>query len=313
MSEKEFVTGRCKVCGGELRVPADLKLFSCMYCGAKLTQADLAETPEPVAPTGNLAALTENFTTHMVDCIVNYPDLRMKISRKEYDVAFEGYERECRAVFEDLDAAVRMDPSRRDELLAQAIGCFLDQLEANWAIRKNRRTGLKMMIDDDKMTMAIFMVPMIGHLNLSISEEFCGRLQKEWVIRHPKSPFYVGSYDAISGGFRKKWFKFCFITTAVCEELGKPDDCAELTAFRSFRDSYLLSCPDGQALIDEYYDIAPGIVTCINFCGDRTERYTAIRDKYLAPCYADLLRGDMAACKERYTRMVRELEREYLQ
>jgi len=312
MSEKEFVSGKCKVCGGELRVPADLEKFSCMYCGAKLTQADLVEELPPVTPAGDLDELTAHFTTHMIDCVAKYPDYRLKISRKEYEPAFEAYERECRGVFESLDTAVQIAPERRDELISQAITCFLDQLEAYWTRTKTRGKSLSMMVDDDKMTIAIFMVPMIGHLNLSVSEDFSRRLQKEWVARHPKSPFYVGSYDDISGGFRKKWFKFCFITTAVCEELGKPDDCEELTAFRAFRDGYLLSCPDGQALIDEYYDIAPGIVTCISLCGDRHERYTAIRDKYLAPCYEDLRAGRDEACKKRYVRMVRDLEKQYL-
>ena len=99
---------------------------------------------------------------------------------------------------------------------------------------------------------------------------------------------------------------------AVCEELGKPDDCEELTAFRAFRDGYLRACPDGEALIREYYDIAPGIVTCINLASDRHETYREIRDTWLAPCYDDLQNGRMADCKARYTQMVRTLESRFL-
>ena len=172
-------------------------------------------------------------------------------------------------------------------------------------------TSRTVLIDDDKMVIAIFLVPMVGHLGLSISRDFCQTLQKRWVERHPKSPFYVGTYEEITAGFRKR-FRFCFITTAVCEELGKPDDCEELTAFRAFRDGYLMRCPDGPALVAEYYDIAPAIVSCINLADDRTARYREIRRRYLEPCYRDLQEGRPEACKDRYVAMVRDLQNRYL-
>lgn len=93
---------------------------------------------------------------------------------------------------------------------------------------------------------------------------------------------------------------------------GPAGRCAELTAFRAFRDGYLRACPDGETLIDEYYSIAPGIVSCINVCENRAEKYAAIREKWLEPCYQDLLAGRQASCKARYVEMVRSLEREYL-
>lgn len=129
----------------------------------------------------------------------------------------------------------------------------------------------------------------------------------------------VSQIPVLSGRLRvhfrrlpQKFLGLCFITTAVCQELDKPDDCAELTAFRAFRDGYLAAQPDGEALIREYYNIAPGIVTCINTCSDRHASYERIREQYLTPCYEDLLAGRNADCKTRYVQMVRDLEREYL-
>ena len=181
---------------------------------------------------------------------------------------------------------------------------MLDELEAGLQKKGD--------MEDEKIVLAIFFVPMVRKQQLPISEEFVTILQKQWVERYPKSPFYLGDYESISGGFRKKFLGLCFITTAVCQELGKPDDCEELTAFRAFRDGYLRSQPDGEALIREYYNIAPGIVTCINTCSDRHASYARIREEYLAPCYQDLLAGRNESCKARYVRMVRDLEREYL-
>lgn len=55
----------------------------------------------------------------------------------------------------------------------------------------------------------------------------------------------------------------CFLTTACVHYAGLPDDCAELTGMRKFRDEYLLSLPNGRAAIDEYYRLAPDIVKAI--------------------------------------------------
>ena len=43
MSEKAFRTGKCPKCMEELTVPEDLASFSCMYCGARLSQDDVSD------------------------------------------------------------------------------------------------------------------------------------------------------------------------------------------------------------------------------------------------------------------------------
>jgi hypothetical protein len=56
----------------------------------------------------------------------------------------------------------------------------------------------------------------------------------------------------------------CFITTAVCEVLGYEDDCAELTALRVFRDTYMRSTHELAMMVQEYYQTAPAIVDKLN-------------------------------------------------
>ena len=103
----------------------------------------------------------------------------------------------------------------------------------------------------------------------------------------------------------------CFITTAVCENFGKPDDCFELTTFRNFRDGWLIAQPDGKSLIAEYYAVAPRIVANINRTANPAKIYETIREKYLAPCLNFILRGDNLACKKLYVEMVTELKKIY--
>ena len=103
----------------------------------------------------------------------------------------------------------------------------------------------------------------------------------------------------------------CFITTAVCENFGKPDDCFELITFRNFRDGWLSAQPDGKSLIAEYYSIAPAIVDKINRAANPAKIYETIREKYLEPCLNFIMCGDNLACKKLYVEMVTELNKIY--
>lgn len=300
---EEMTTGLCPKCGHTLQIPAELERFSCMYCGERLTKRQLLTQPEEASCSEeDCAASFDHAVSRLGWCVQNFRGYQKKILRDAFFEAFETYETGCAPVIQELNSGVR--PERQTELLDRAAEAMLDELSAGWE-KKND-------MEDEKVILAIFFVPMVRKLQLPVSEEFVSLLQKKWVERYPKSPFYLGDYESISGGFRKKFLGLCFITTAVCQELDKPDDCAELTAFRAFRDGYLAAQPDGEALIREYYNIAPGIVTCINTCSDRHASYERIREQYLTPCYEDLLAGRNADCKTRYVQMVRDLEREYL-
>jgi hypothetical protein len=69
------------------------------------------------------------------------------------------------------------------------------------------------------------------------------------------SPRFIGWWKSNT---QKK--KRCFITTAACHSLGKPDDCPELMILREFRDKELLVTNHGRILVEEYYSIAPIIL-----------------------------------------------------
>ena len=300
MSEQNFKTVVCPECGAELQIPQQLTEYSCMYCGARLSDS----VPQPLDEVSaeELGAVY----AALISCVKDYPDYNQKITRDLYAPSFDTYRTGCAPVFERLNAA-----ARTDEQIAAAAERLLDDLAAAWDGEKSK-TARQRRMTDDKIIVAIFLVPMVRAMELPVSEPFCKALQEKWCARYPKDPFYLGTYDTIASGFRKKFLGLCFITTAVCQSRGLPDDCAELTAFRAFRDGYLRACPDGAALIDEYYNIAPGIVACIDICGDRSARYDAIRADYLDPCYRDLQAGKLEDCKNRYVRMVRALEKEYL-
>ena len=229
---EDMIIGLCPQCGHTLHIPAELASFSCMYCGARLTKEQLAaEPPAAQEADEDRAAYYDRAVSRLGWCIKNFGGYQKKIMRDVFFEAFETYETGCAPVIQELARGVA--PERQTQLLERAAAAMLDELEAGWQKKGD--------MEDEKIVLAIFFVPMVRKQQLPISEEFVTILQKQWVERYPKSPFYLGDYESISGGFRKKFLGLCFITTAVCQELGKPDDCEELTAFRAFRDGYLRS------------------------------------------------------------------------
>ena len=88
--------------------------------------------------------------------------------------------------------------------------------------------------------------------------------------------FVDSAFDGIFGG--------CYITTAVCGNSGKPDNCHELTVLRDFRDSYMrIHFP---AQLQEYYATAPEIVQKINERPDAATVYKQFERDYIAPAVA---------------------------
>lgn len=303
LSHNEVMALVCPTCGQELSIPAHLEEFSCLYCGARLTKADFA----PPVPSSEAQQAKEYYEAHVLEAITDYLGIDKEVTNAQYAAAFVRYREGNTQTFRQLDLAIGAKACTYEE----AANVFLDQLEAHWE-NNQRKQRRNYMIDTDKFVIAVFLVPMIRDLKLGCSEGYCEALQKSWCQRHPKSPFYLGTYEEMNKGFEKKLLGLCFITTAICEFEGKGDDCEELTAFRSFRDNYLRACPDGAQLIEEYYDKAPGILLHIDLSRDRAKIYQNLRTTFLQPCYEDIQHGRLRQCKDRYVQMVKELERKYL-
>lgn len=104
----------------------------------------------------------------------------------------------------------------------------------------------------------------------------------------------------------------CYITTAVCKNNLKPDDCYELQAFREFRDQWLAKQENGKALIEKYYLFAPKIVKLIDESENSREIYQYIENRYLEKCLLYIQNNQMELCKDCYSEMVNNLAERYL-
>ena len=298
----ENITLTCPACGKEILVPADLEDFSCVYCGAKHRMADLIPRTAPADEADRAYA-----EAHLLDCVRDYPDYYKSFNRKKYEEAYQAHRDGTRETWEAMDRYVCAQPERREALLEGFAEAFISQWETFQSGRKKH--SRKRMEFADKLTLAWFTVPAIRGLGLSVSEDFPAILREKFVARYPDNVFELATFEEINSGFRKKGF--CFVTTAVCEAEGKADDCAELTAFRSFRDGWLAKTEQGRALIEEYYETAPAVVAAMRWGDDEAARCAELRRDWLTPCYEALLRGDNEGCKKLYVAMMRDLQARY--
>lgn len=102
----------------------------------------------------------------------------------------------------------------------------------------------------------------------------------------------------------------CYVTTAICEEYGKSDNCYELTTLRNFRDNWLRYQPGGQVVIDRYYRTAPGIVKLIDKQSNHTEIYHFLNDTYLSKCLSYIEKEENEKCQAIYIEMMEYLYKE---
>ena len=76
---EQMTTGRCPKCGRELNIPAELEDFSCMYCGARLTQADLCPQEEQALSADEQAESFAHATSRLGWCVTNFHGYQQKI------------------------------------------------------------------------------------------------------------------------------------------------------------------------------------------------------------------------------------------
>lgn len=291
-------TYTCPHCGNPIVLPEGLKEFSCMYCGVRMT---LAQLTVPSADESHEAAAA--LEAALPDMITGYPQTVRNLQPGAFPAYFNAYVAQNGPV-------LQLAESLHQEALGPLCAAVMDQVSMWCKANKKPLESPDILLGDVKFTLCLVTIPALRKCAPERGLALAQALHDAWVAKYPSQPFQLADYDQIAKGFQKR--RLCFITTAVCRYLGKADDCAELTAFRHFRDNWLARQPRGIALIDEYYRIAPAIVTAIDLTGDPDSEYPAIWENWLQPCYAALNRDDNEACFALYTTMVRQLKARYL-
>lgn len=96
----------------------------------------------------------------------------------------------------------------------------------------------------------------------------------------------------------------CYVTTAVCETLGLPDDCHTLKVLRNFRDTYLLASNVGRAFVEEYYATAPQLCAKIRARVDAKEYLGRLYERFILPALLNIEHGQLARAFKVYREMI---------
>ena len=228
-------------------------------------------------------------------------------NRKDYRECFQKQQEKHRETFEALDREYLLVIDK-DQLLTNMAQAIADE-----AVRMQEAAGKKrakeLLESKQNMMLITYIFPLILEQDSAASKPFADCLFNVWKQRFPKSRLQgTVTFEEIAQGFHHK---YCYVTTAVCRTLGKSDDCYELNLFRQFRDGYMASLPEGPALIDAYYDLAPSIVKHIGQREDSEAIYRNVWEQYLIPCIRMIESGQNEDCIGKYREMVETLKDKY--
>lgn len=230
--------------------------------------------------------------------------------KKSYQSVFEESYEKYSGLFQNLQSYCEgmAEQNAQDELIRETASVI-----PNYAIQKlkdipkHKKAALSI---DYNMTMAVYIIPMFTYRGFSVNERIAEQMVKLWnEEKVTGSNIQMSTYEKIESGFKHR---LCYITTAVCDSQNKPDDCYELTTLRNYRDQYLMKTEEGRQMVEEYYDIAPGIVLAIDMRQDSKRIYKGIYEEYLMPCIRYAEDGRNEECKELYMDMVYHLQKKYL-
>ncbi|WOC33257.1 MULTISPECIES: CFI-box-CTERM domain-containing protein [Caproicibacterium] len=288
----------CPYCGLELQVPVGVQQIVCMYCAKPI---DLAALEAPVSTQPDSAERLRQALALLDDSLFQFEVEESSFTQKAYPACFSAY----RTRFDDAVKALHGVREEDCSAFAEALLKHISEVLHSRRVRSPKSSAFfryRMMVE-------VYLVPALHDNPAAETDTVLASFLQLWNTQYPGEPLNPVSYETINSGWRKKG---CYITTAVCQSLQKPDSCAELQTLRRFRDDWMRQQPGGSLLIQEYYTFAPSIVAAIDTAPNAAEIYRKLWNAYLLPCVRDAKHRRSARCLRRYTQMVLRLEKLYL-
>ena len=180
-------------------------------------------------------------------------------NKKTYADSFKNAYEKYKSLFTEIAQECENSEDRQEEI--EEIAAVLpdrmrEVLDQESSKRKKENVLMKY-----NLGMVTYVIPMFRYGRMDACEEIVDCMIERWNDHDLELKISKSEFEQIQGGFKSR---LCYITTAVCASLGKPDDCYELNLMRRYRDEYLVNQKGGEEIVAEYYDIAPTIVNRIN-------------------------------------------------
>ena len=100
----------------------------------------------------------------------------------------------------------------------------------------------------------------------------------------------------------------CFISTAICEIIGKDDDCDELQTLRGFRDNVLCKEPSLKAMVDEYYLISPPLADALRKMSNKHEIAEELFENHIDIILKQINQNKISETVSSYQEMISHLK-----
>lgn len=230
--------------------------------------------------------------------------LSLKFQKKTYRADIEELKHSERELMKQIAKICDESENSLNEIAGYLPQYVSEQLGLIASKRKREIAAM-----DYNMNMVSYFVPLMGEIPSLRARDFTKKIVDIWNERMPEYKISCSTAAGIESGFKNG---LCYITTAVCRSLNRPDDCYELTLLRDYRDGYMMETESGSQIVKEYYNIAPTIVKKIDREQNSAEIYTQIWEQYLRPCVRLIETNQKEACRTLYTDMVRQLAKKYL-
>lgn len=301
-----FREGTCPKCHEKIQVPEDREKILCMYCGEEIL---VARALGKERSRTEAAAYEENRSSALAKLgeVVRTCQKPMQDFRKDrYEGIFDAFYTSHRDMFEAMEY-VWQTAEEPEDWLREMTEHVIEAAETDMSAYKTRGQRNQRLLDHN-FQISVYLIPAVLKYPAKVSQPFADQMIASW--NHVfGTTLGKATYDEINSGFRRK---LCYITTAVCGELGKGADCLELRLLKDYRDRYLEATPEGHALVEEYYNIAPTIVKRIDRQPDRNQIYGQIYRDYLLPCIRKIEEQDYEACGAGYEKMVLDLKARFM-
>lgn len=248
----------------------------------------------------------ESIRKSMEDFFDDALEARSHYSKHNYESRFKAlYEKYAGMLQEIIDACEEADDA--DALLGEFSQYVPEKVNRKLEALPKRKQDIQRL--DYNMALVTFYTPVLNYNRNKYCEKLAVLTVDCWNKTFKGEKLTSATYETIQSGFRSR---LCYVTTAVCESQGKPDDCYELNLLREYRDHYLLEEAGEKELVYEYYNVAPTIVKRIGKENDSNAIYEGIWETYLKPCIQMIEDNKKEECKEIYCNMVKQLQQRYL-
>ncbi|MBS6397585.1 MAG: hypothetical protein KH452_10625 [Clostridiales bacterium] len=300
-----FREGTCPICHEKIQVPDDREKILCMYCGKEIRVSEALESKNEMDSSmyeENYRESLQGLQELIRGCCRPMQDFKRDI----YAGIFDQFYASRRSTFRAIEYVYQYH-QEPEKWLEEMTECLMDAVQEGLKKCKTRGKQNQQQLDYNFLV-SVYLIPAVLKYGASFSEPFADCLIVRWNKAFQTS---IGKarFEDIQGGFRRK---LCYVTTVVCECLGKGADCYELRLLKDYRDQYMESTPEGHRMVEEYYDIAPTIVKRMEKQPDRRQIYEELYQDYLMPCIRYIEAEEYEACREKYQDMVFDLKKKYM-